>query len=85
MLSQKLEKYYVDTEIKDSIINNRRTIDDLISQLENAINKHDIEKIIDLYLGYCKDDAVNYFSQEKLNEFYNNVIVKDGENINVQI
>lgn len=67
------------------LIHNRRTIDELISQLENAINKHDIEKIIDLYPDYCRNDAVNYFLQEKLNEFYNNVIVKDDKNINVQI
>ena len=56
-----------------------------MSQLENAINKHDIEKIIDLYPDYCKSDVIKYFSQEKLNEFYENVIIKDNEKIKVQI
>lgn len=68
-----------------ALIHNKRTINGLISQLEKAINKHDIEKIIDLYPDYCKDKVLKYFSQEKLNEFYNNVIVKDNENINIQI
>ena len=49
----------------------RSTVEKLISQLENAINKHDIEKIIDLYPDYCRTDVVKYFSREKLNEFYN--------------
>lgn len=68
-----------------TLINRKRTINDLISQLEDAINKHNIEKIIHLYPDYCKEDVVKYFSQEKLNDFYNNVIVKDSENISVQI
>lgn len=68
-----------------TLINNKRSINNLISQLENAINKHDIEKIIDLYPDYCKSDVIKYFSQEKLNEFYNNVIIKDNKNINAQI
>lgn len=67
------------------IINNKRSINNLMSQLENAINKHDIEKIIDLYPDYCKSDVIKYFSQEKLNEFYNNVVINDNEKIKVQI
>jgi len=67
------------------LINKKRSINNLISQLENAINKHDIEKIVDLYPDYCKSDVIKYFSQEKLNKFYNNVIIKDKENIKVQI
>lgn len=67
------------------IINNKRSINNLISQLENAINKHDIEKIIDLYPNYCKSDVIKYFSQEQLNEFYNNVIINDNKIIKVQI
>lgn len=66
-------------------INNKRSINNLISQLENAINKHDIEKIIDLYPNYCKSDVIKYFSQEKLNEFYNNVIINDSEKMKVKI
>ena len=66
-------------------IKNKRSINNLISQLENAINKHDIEKIIDLYPNYCKIDVIKYFSQEKLNEFYNNVIINDSEKIKVKI
>ncbi|MBD5554376.1 MAG: hypothetical protein HDQ95_03265 [Roseburia sp.] len=65
--------------------NSKRDINKLISELESAINKHDIEKIIELYPDYCKDDVIKYFSQEKLDDFYNNVIVKDGEGINIQI
>lgn len=66
-------------------MNNKRSINNLMSQLENAINKHDIEKIIDLYPDYCKNDVIKYFSQEKLNEFYNNVILNDNEKIKVKI
>lgn len=67
------------------LINNKRSINNLISQLENAINEHDIEKIIDLYPDYCKDDVINYFSQEKLNNFYNNVIIQNNNDIKIQI
>lgn len=66
-------------------INNKRSINKLMSQLENAINKHDIEKIIDLYPDYCKSDVIKYFAQKKLNEFYNNVIINENEKIKVQI
>lgn len=66
-------------------INNRRSINNLISRLENAINKHDIEKIIDLYPEYCRTDVINYYSQEKLNEFYNKVIAQDNEYIKIDI
>ena len=68
-----------------ALINKKRTINDLMSQLENAINKHEIEKIIDLYPDYCKNEALECFSQEKLDDFYNRVIVKDSEKINIQI
>lgn len=66
-------------------INNKRSINNLIFQLENAINNHDIKKIIDLYPDYCKNDVIEYFSQEKLNEFYNNVIVNDNKKIKLKI
>lgn len=66
-------------------LNKKRTIDNLISQLENAINKHDINMIIDLYPNYCKDDVANYFSQEKLNEFYNNEILQNNEDMKIHI
>ncbi len=36
----------------------RNTVEKLISQLENAINEHDIEKILDLYPDYCRADVV---------------------------
>ena len=67
------------------LVNNKRSINKLIAQLENAINTYDIEKIIDLYPDYCKNDVIKYFSQEKLNEFYNNVLVQDNEDIKTQI
>lgn len=67
------------------LTNNKRSISDLTAQLENAINEKNIEGIIDLYPDYCKDDVTKYFSQEKLNEFYNNVIVKDSKDIKIQI
>ncbi len=66
-------------------LNKKRTINDLISQLEKAINKHDIDIIIDLYPDYCKDNVEKYFSQEKLNEFYNKIIRQDNEDMKVQI
>ena len=62
-----------------------RDINKLIYQLENAINKHDIEKIIALYPDYCKEKATDYFSQDKLDDFYNNVIINGGEDIKIQI
>lgn len=67
------------------LLNNRRDINNLISQLESAINKHDIQKIIELYPDYCIDNVAMCLSQDKLDEFYNKVIVKDNENINIQI
>lgn len=65
--------------------NKIRTIDGLMSQLENAINKHNIEKIIELYPDYCKEKVEGYFSQERLNDFYNDIIVETGEKVNIQI
>lgn len=65
--------------------NNKRSINRLISQLEHAINEHNIEKIIDLYPDYCKSNVIKYFSQDRLNEFYDNVIKQDNKDIKVQI
>lgn len=65
--------------------NNKRSIDTLISKLQNAINKRNIQNIIELYPDYCKEDVVKYFSQEKLNEFYNNVISRDNKDITIKI
>ena len=73
------------TAFSITILNNRRDINNLISQLESAINKHDIQKIIELYPAYCRDKVAMCLSQDKLDEFYNNVIIKDNENINIQI
>lgn len=67
------------------LTNNKGSISDLTAQLENAINEKNIEGIMDLYPDYCKDDVTKYFSQEKLNEFYNNGIVKDSKDIKIQI
>lgn len=54
-------------------VNKRRTIDDLMSQLENAINKHDINYNIELYPDYYRDVLINELSQNKLNDFHNKV------------
>ncbi len=65
--------------------NNKRDINKLITQLEDAINEHDIKEIIELYPDYCRDDVSKRLSQNKLDEFYNNVIEKDSKKINIQI
>ena len=54
-------------------VNKRRTIDDLMSQLENAINKHNINYNIELYPDYYRDVLINELSQNKLNDFHNKV------------
>lgn len=66
-------------------LNKKRTINNLISQLEKAINEHDVGIIIDLYPNYCKNDVKKYFSQEKLEEFYNNIILHDNEDMKIKI
>lgn len=73
------------TAFSITLVNSKRSINGLMAQLENALNKHDVERIIELYPDYCKTDVVKYFSQEKLNEFYDNVILQDNEDITIKI
>lgn len=54
-------------------VNKRRTIDNLMSQLENAINTHNINAIVKLYPNYCRDIIKKELSQSKLNEFHDKV------------
>ena len=44
-----------------------------MSQLENAINKHNINYNIELYPDYYRDVLINELSQNKLNDFHNKV------------
>lgn len=52
-----------------NLSNKRKTIDDLMSQLENAVNNGDLKGIINLYPDYYRNTVSNLLSQNKLNEF----------------
>lgn len=65
--------------------NNERDINTLISQLEKAINEHDIEKVLELFPNYCRNDFSKQLHQDKIDDFYKNVIVKDNKDISIQI
>lgn len=52
-----------------NLSNKRKTIDDLMSQLENAVNNSDLKGIINLYPNYYRNTVSNLLSQNKLNEF----------------
>lgn len=66
-----------------NLSNNRNTIDKLVSQLEDAINKHNIEYIIELYPDYYKETVGNQLSQIKIDEFHNNVIADNKIQIDI--
>lgn len=52
-----------------SLSNKRKTIDDLMLQLENAVNNNDLKGIVNLYPDYYHSTVSNLLSQNKLNEF----------------
>lgn len=54
-------------------VNKKRTVNDLMSQLENAINSSNLEKVINLYPKYYRDTVSELLSQNKLNEFNNKI------------
>lgn len=54
-------------------VSKRRTIDNLVSQLEDAINTHNINAIVKLYPDYYKDIIKSQLSQNKLNAFHDKV------------
>ena len=56
-----------------NLSNKRKTIDDLMSQLENAVNNSDLKGIINLYPDYYRNTVSNLLSQDKLNEFNNKI------------
>ena len=56
-----------------NLFNKRKTIDDLMSQLENAVNNSDLKGIINLYPDYYRNTVSNLLSQDKLNEFNNKI------------
>lgn len=66
-----------------SSLNNRGTIDKLMSQLESAINKHNIESIVELYPDYYQNKVNNQLSQTKIDEFYDNVIANNKIQIEI--
>ena len=66
-----------------SSLNNKGTIDKLMSQLESAINKHNIESIVELYPDYYQNKVNNQLSQTKIDEFYDNVITNNKIQIEV--
>lgn len=53
--------------------NKRKTIDDLMSHLENTVNNSDLKGIINLYPDYYRNTVSNLLSPNKLNEFNNKV------------
>ena len=66
-----------------SSLNNRGTIDKLMSQLESAINKHNIESIVELYPDYYQNKVNNQLSQTKIDEFYDNAIANNKIQIEI--
>lgn len=54
-------------------INKRKSIDDLTSQLESAINSCNLDKVINLYPEYYRHTVSELLSQNKLNEFNNKI------------
>lgn len=54
-------------------VNKRRTVDDLMSQLEKAVNNQDINSIVKLYPDYYRDTLTNILSKSKLEDFHDNV------------
>lgn len=64
-------------------MNKTNTIAKLMSHLENAINNHNIEKIIELYPDYYQDIVKSQLSQSKIDEFYNNVVANNEIQIKI--
>lgn len=56
-----------------NLSNKRKTIDDLMLQLENTVNNSDLKGIINLYPDYYRYTVSNLLSQNKLNEFNNKI------------
>jgi len=56
-----------------NLFNKRKTIDDLMLQLENTVNNSDLKGIISLYPDYYRNTVSNLLSQNKLNEFNNKI------------
>ena len=50
------------------------TPEKLIDKLEKAINQHNKEILIESFPDFMKSDMVERISQDKMEEFYNNVI-----------
>lgn len=57
----------------------RKNVDGLVAQLEDAINKHSIEGIVELFPDYNKSIFESQLSQSKLDDFYNNVIANSNK------
>lgn len=62
----------------------RKNVDGLVAQLEDAINKHSIEGIVELFPDYNKSIFESQLSQSKLDDFYNNVIA-NSNNIQIEV
>ena len=58
------------------VYNSRKTTspEKLIKKLENAINECDVEKLIECFPDFMRNEVSSLVSQEKMKEFYNNVI-----------
>lgn len=54
-----------------NFLNKRKSIDDLVSQLEKSVNSSDLKSIVNLYPDYYHDTVFDLLSQDKLDEFKN--------------
>ncbi len=61
----------------------RNNTNQLMNDLEKAINTHSITNLVNLYPDFCRDDVSKHLSQEQLDRFYDNVVKKDKIDINI--
>lgn len=50
----------------------------LVEKIENAINDCDEEQLVECFPEFMRSDMSKMISQEKMKEFYNNVIQEEG-------
>lgn len=58
--------------------NENTTPQKLVDNIEKAINDCDEEKLIECFPEFMRSDMSKMISQEKVEEFYNNVIAEEG-------
>lgn len=58
--------------------NENTTPQKLVDNIEKAINDCDEEKLVECFPEFMRSDMSKMISQEKVEEFYNNVIAEEG-------